>query len=30
MGNHRMEHRQSCVNIAPRIVLEVIVVETRK
>jgi hypothetical protein len=30
MGNCRMEHCRSCVNIAPTILLEVIVVETRK
>jgi hypothetical protein len=30
MGNHRLEYRRSRVNIAPPIVSEVVVVETRK
>ncbi len=30
MGNRKMEHRQSHVNVAPPIVLETVVVETRK
>jgi hypothetical protein len=28
MGNRKMEHHQSCVNITPPIMLEVIIVET--